>query len=108
MKFTKTVMIEQFDCTKFAVDRLYYVHWRDARGVSIKAIYQCIDIDEEENQLLMKNIVPLKGDCPDSYTLRLGVEDTDNIASIQEVEFGIEYEVSNGRWSVTMEVVDGT
>ena len=106
MKFTKT--IEQFDYTKFNVGCWYYIHWHSVDGKSIKAICKCVDIDEEENQLLMWNIIHLQGDILDSHRLRFGVEDTDNIVEVQEVEFETEYDVHNGRWSITMEVVDGT
>jgi len=101
MDFCKTV--KEFDCTKFETGALYYIHWCDIEGKSIKAIYLCDDIDEEGNQIIIKKIISLQGFCP-AHTLRLGVEDTNNIIEVQEVEFETEYNVSWKEWQIRVDV----
>ena len=101
MDFCKTV--REFDCTKFTVGVLYYVHWKDAIGKEIKQIYLCDDIDNEGNQVLLKRVVALQGFCP-YHTLRLGNEDVNNIIEVQEVEFETEYNVSWKEWQIRADI----
>ncbi len=101
MDFCKTV--REFDCTKFTVDVLYYVHWRDADGKDIKQIYLCDDVDTEDNQILLKKVVTLQGFCPHNR-LRFGQEDVNNIVEVQEVEVETEYNVSWREWQIRVDV----
>ena len=101
MDFCKTV--REFDCTKFTVGVLYYVHWRDCDGKDIKQIYLCDDVDTEGNQILLKKVVALQGFCPYS-NLRLGQEDVNNIVEIQEVEIETEYNVSWREWEIRADI----
>ena len=101
MKFTKT--IEVFDCTKFTVGVLYYVHWRDCDGKNFKQIYLCDDVDTEGNQILLKKVTALQGFCP-CCKLRLGQEDVNNIIEVQEVEVETIYNVGWHEWTISANV----
>ena len=101
MEFCKTV--KEFDCTKFTKGTLYYVHWKSVNGKDIKQIYLCDDVDTEDNQILLKKVVALQGFCP-AHTIRLGVEDTNNIIEVQEVEVETEYNVSWKEWQIRADI----
>ena len=106
MNFKKVVTAERLDCTVFHVGDLYYIHWRDWSLSPCKAIYLCDDIDSEGNQMLFKVMIVMKGETP--RTLRIGNEDLSNIIDIQSVTPETEYDTFNRRWSIKMEVTDGT
>ena len=101
MDFCKTV--KELDCTKFSTGRLYYIHWKSADNKDIKQIYLCDDVDFEGNQILLKRVITLQGYCP-YRTLRLGVEDTNNIVEIQEVEVETEYNVLWREWQIRADI----
>ena len=107
MNFKKAVTTEVFDCTAFNAGDLYYMHWRDSGLTDVKAIYLCDDVDTEGNQILLKEIVVLKGN-PLRLTLRIGNEDLQNIVEIKEVMTNTKFNLPTGRWTVVMEEYDGT
>lgn len=101
MEFCKT--IKEFDCTKFKEGQLYYIHWHDINNNTIKAIYLCDRVDKEDNSILVKRIVSLRGIC-EAYIMRFGSGDVNCIDEVQEVEFETEYDISWKEWQIRADV----
>lgn len=102
MKITK--FVEVFDCFQFKVGKIYYIHWHDAsKEYNTKALYLCIDVDDEYNCVMFREVlmmcgVPLKANCS------ISDEDLSNIIDVQPAEFEIMFDQLEYTWQITTKI----
>ena len=104
MEFTKTV--EEFDCTKFEVGKVYYIKEHLLLSSTEQGIYLCTFVNDCNNEVAMRKIVFLQGVC-DEVKININNNNFALIDEIHDVQFEAEWDTTFHEWRVFANIAIG-